>query len=424
MESTAHPTSTLELGVETVRAAADVLSVAVWIFSPAGPTAILPRTESVRKVLYVFAEEPPPRLGQVSSVINAAPTERPPPPPPHQPCLPPPPPPAANASPPAEGEAGTPAGGHAPRTTSQGESADNCSACSESEVRVAQASEPRSVQAYRGRPLLIATWNILSLSEPGSAEQIGGQLERLGVKIMAMQEVRQQGQRPPDVPHPNYSLLYQGHESKFAQGTGFMVRNDLLSAVYGWEAPCARMSRIDLHGKPRDISLITVHAPGEASDDREKDAFYADLQALLDAVPRGAVPILLGDLNARVGRERGARYVTGSESLHTESNDNGRRLLAFAGRNGMVVRSTMESRPKLNKITWLSDDKLPWNQTDHVLVPRRHKEHVRDVRSEPRATWTSDHAMVTARVTLQSRCEARRQQMLRLKRINMTSTAS
>ena len=40
--------------------------------------------------------------------------------------------------------------------------------------------------------------------------------------------------------------------------------------------------------------------------------------------------ILLGDFNAKVGRENIFKPTTGNESLHQDSNDNGVRIVNFA----------------------------------------------------------------------------------------------
>jgi hypothetical protein len=51
--------------------------------------------------------------------------------------------------------------------------------------------------------------------------------------------------------------------------------------------------------------------------------------------------ILLGDFNAKVGRENVFKPTIGNESLHLDSNDNGVRTVKFATQKKLVVRSTM-----------------------------------------------------------------------------------
>jgi hypothetical protein len=51
--------------------------------------------------------------------------------------------------------------------------------------------------------------------------------------------------------------------------------------------------------------------------------------------------ILLGDFNAKIGREDIFKPMIGNESLHEISNDNGVRVVNFATSKNLTVKSTM-----------------------------------------------------------------------------------
>ena len=53
--------------------------------------------------------------------------------------------------------------------------------------------------------------------------------------------------------------------------------------------------------------------------------------------------ILLGDFNAKLGRENFFQTTIGNESLHKDSNNNGVRIVTFATSKNQVVKSTMFS---------------------------------------------------------------------------------
>jgi hypothetical protein len=61
-----------------------------------------------------------------------------------------------------------------------------------------------------------------------------------------------------------------------------------------------------------------------------KDSFYEELELVFDKFPKYHMKILLGDFNAKVGREDIFKLTIGNESLHEISNDNGVRLINFA----------------------------------------------------------------------------------------------
>ena len=55
----------------------------------------------------------------------------------------------------------------------------------------------------------------------------------------------------------------------------------------------------------------------------------------------GNIKILLGDFNAKVGRENIFKPTIGNESLHQDNNDNGVRIVNFATSNNLVVKNMM-----------------------------------------------------------------------------------
>ena len=90
---------------------------------------------------------------------------------------------------------------------------------------------------------------------------------------------------------------------------------------------------------------------------------------------------LLGDFNAKVGRENIFKPTIGNESLHQDSNDNGVRIVNFATSKYLVVKSTIFSQRNIHKCTWFSPDGQTHNQIDHILVDRRRHSSIIDVRS-------------------------------------------
>jgi hypothetical protein len=71
-------------------------------------------------------------------------------------------------------------------------------------------------------------------------------------------------------------------------------------------------------------NTICIYAPTE-----EKDSFYDDLDKICGECPQRDVKIIIGDMNAKIGKEDTYRPIIGKYSLHTKSNDNGTRLINF-----------------------------------------------------------------------------------------------
>jgi hypothetical protein len=89
--------------------------------------------------------------------------------------------------------------------------------------------------------------------------------------------------------------------------------------------------------------------------------------------------ILLGDFNARVGREDIFKPTIGNESLHEISNDNGVRVVNFATSKNLIVKRTMFPYHNIHKFAWTSPDGKTCNQIDHILIDRRQHSSILDV---------------------------------------------
>jgi hypothetical protein len=77
---------------------------------------------------------------------------------------------------------------------------------------------------------------------------------------------------------------------------------------------------------------------------------------VFDNFPKYHLKILLGDFNAKVGREGVFKPTTGNESLHKISNDNGVWLVNFVTSKNLRVKSMMFSHRNIYKYTWMYPD--------------------------------------------------------------------
>jgi endonuclease/exonuclease/phosphatase family metal-dependent hydrolase len=101
--------------------------------------------------------------------------------------------------------------------------------------------------------------------------------------------------------------------------------------------------------------------------------------------------ILLGDFNAKIGREDIFKPTIGNESLHEISNYNGDRVVNFATSKNRTVKRTTFPHRNIHKFTWTSPDGKTHNQIDHILIDRRRNSSILDVRSFRAADCDTDH---------------------------------
>jgi endonuclease/exonuclease/phosphatase family metal-dependent hydrolase len=162
------------------------------------------------------------------------------------------------------------------------------------------------------------------------------------------------------------------------------------------------MSCIVLRGRWCNIIVLNAHAPTEEKSDYSKDSFYEELEQVFDHFPKYRMKILLGDFNAKVGREDTFKLTIGNESLREDGNDNGVRVVNFATPKDLVVKSTMFPHRNIHKYTWTSPDGKTHNQIDHVLKDRRWHSSILDVRYFRGAGCDTDHYLMVAKVSKQA----------------------
>jgi len=92
-----------------------------------------------------------------------------------------------------------------------------------------------------------------------------------------------------------------------------------------------------------------MYAPNEDKTDVEKEKFYYDLQTIIDRTPKSDTVIVLGDANAKLGKEDVYNEVSGKHTLHELSNRNGDMLLEFALGNSLNVMGTQFQHKKIHK---------------------------------------------------------------------------
>jgi uncharacterized protein YrzB (UPF0473 family) len=85
--------------------------------------------------------------------------------------------------------------------------------------------------------------------------------------------------------------------------------------------------------------------------DEGKEQFY-DLLTTCNQTPRYDTLIVMGDFNAKIGRENFMELVARNFTIHEETNENGKHLGHFAAMNNMIIKSTCFKHKLMHKGTW------------------------------------------------------------------------
>ncbi|KAL4126110.1 hypothetical protein QTP88_010339 [Uroleucon formosanum] len=244
----------------------------------------------------------------------------------------------------------------------------------------------------------IVTWNTLSLYRTGACQNLTNVLDTYGIQITALQEIRWPGKGQLKV--GKYIVYFSGMEEGHAFGCGFAVHESLEPYVKEFNPISERITLLRVDTKPLNIILVCVHALTETGEENMKDAFYEDLSQIYDKLPGNVIKLVIGDLNAKCGKETHYMPMIGKESLHETSNGNALRLISLAAAKDMIISSTTFPHKTIHKATRKSPDGTTCNQIDHILVQKRFRSCIKDIRSFRGADCDSDHFLLVAKFRL------------------------
>ena len=172
-----------------------------------------------------------------------------------------------------------------------------------------------------------------------------------------------------------------------------------------WKPINSRLMKIRMKGKHINITIIQCYAPTNDSEEESKDAFYDQLQAELERIPRHEMKIVMDDLNAKVGSDNTNHDRAMGKEGCGSMNNNGERLVEFCRTYDFVIGRTLFPHHEIHKLTWCPPppngrDK---NQIDHLMINGTRRRSLQDVSVRRGADVGSDHHLVTATLKLKLR---------------------
>jgi endonuclease/exonuclease/phosphatase family metal-dependent hydrolase len=253
----------------------------------------------------------------------------------------------------------------------------------------------RHVSWTKSDKLYIGTWNVMTLLRPGTMQELAEEIAKTQLERVALQEIRWPGKG--QIYKKDYILYYSASKEKTGQaGTGFLSMKKVQKHIISYESHNERLCKLRVKGKYNNITLISAYAPTEDKTEETKEQFYNNLQSIVDKVPKSDITIILGDVNAKLGKEPAYNKITGKHTHHEVTNRNAELLWDFAATNNMIVMSTQFQHKQIHKGTWISPDQNTINQIDHVLININKEEVTEDVRSLRGPNIDSDHFLLKA----------------------------
>jgi len=136
-----------------------------------------------------------------------------------------------------------------------------------------------------------------------------------------------------------------------------------------------------------------------------KEEFYNLLEQNKNQIANSNIKIILGDFNAKAGKEDTYKPTIGNESLHKETNNNLIKTIQFTISKGFNVRSKTFPHKDIHKGTWYSADSRTANQIHQVLISNRFRSAITDIRALRGPDIGSDHNLLKINFKVKLRVE-------------------
>ena len=191
-------------------------------------------------------------------------------------------------------------------------------------------------------------------------------------------------------------MLYAGKESvPRREGVGFILDKEATKSIKGYNPMSPRVITIRLKAHPINLTIIQVYAPTPDASDENLESFYNTVQEALDKIPPRDLLVMMGDWNSKVGNTDRKNSHIGIHGLG-EQNERGVKLAEFCISNDLTIGNTIFPHHPRRLYTWRSPGERTRNQIYYIMVKRRWRTSLLNVKTRPDADCGSDHQLLLA----------------------------
>jgi len=252
----------------------------------------------------------------------------------------------------------------------------------------------RKKRSWKKNTVKFATQNILSWS--GRNHEILTELNNFHIDFCAISETKKKGKGTVCI--DDYILAYSGEqkEERAHAGVGLLIHRKYMNNIENIEYISERIIQVTLKFPQAKWCLLSFYAPDISKPKEQREEFYEDLQYVIDQIPKDALLIMMGNMNARVGN----MPVPGVKQRFNEDkiNDNGDLLTNFCSMNSLQINNTFFNHKRIHKITW--SDSRGWQSViDYIITNRNIRPlQILDMTAFRTLDIGSDHRMVIAKL--------------------------
>ena len=170
--------------------------------------------------------------------------------------------------------------------------------------------------------------------------------------------------------------------------------------------------------KDNVATIIIVYSRTMTNPDENKEAFYNQLASVLSGIPRTNKLLLIGDFNARMGRDNDMWPLVMGKRGIGKYNSNGEFLLALCSEFELIVTNTMFKQKDERKTTWMHPRSGDWHMIDFIITMCRDKMDIHSTRAMRGANCWIDHQMLRSKVAFRIRQKYNRQGIRKPTKLN------
>ena len=240
---------------------------------------------------------------------------------------------------------------------------------------------------------------ITSRPERGT-ELVTRELQHYWVDIAALSETQIADKGSLREEGSDYTFFWKGklQAEDRIHGVGFAIRTALLRSMPVLPVGiskrlmklCIPLSRI------RYLTIISAYAPTLTSPDDAKEQFYEQFDQVIRSTPPSDKLVILGDFNAKVGRDYSSLEGVLGRHRVGKINDNGLLLLSKCAEHSLCITNTLFKMADKYKTTWMHPRLKHWHLIDFIIVCQRDIRDIRVTHAMRGAECWTDHRLVRA----------------------------
>ena len=261
------------------------------------------------------------------------------------------------------------------------------------------------------KKLLVGAWNVHTLLDRDNTARperrtalIAKELARYRTDIAALSETRLADEGVQKEDGCGYTFFWRGkpEAEDRLHGVGFAIRTSLMKSIPSLPVGInGRLMKLHLPlTKSRHLTIISAYAPTLTNSDETKEKFYEDLDQLIRSTSPSDKLLIMGDFNARVGKDQASwKRILGSQGVG-KMNPNGLLLLSKCAEHELCITNTVFRQADKFKTTWMHPRSKQWHLIDYIIVRQRDLRDVCITRAMRGAECWTDHTLIRAMLKL------------------------